>query len=209
MPRRRILIATRFSNCASARPNGCAFIHDSSVSQPPAATLPKISPRNSVPATSSTATIRRIASGSTSSMNDSSISARRSVFAGGTERAVCIARRESGLIPTAESPTGEYLGSAWGYYAQMLIRGLVSYPFVSGAAGNEILHRLRTALVGHVHPVDAVHLADHVARQMVGGADAGGAVGKLAGIAPRVLEQFTWECAAERVEAIHRSVVRG
>ena len=36
----------------------------------------------------------------------------------------------------AFDPTGEYLGSAWGYYAQMLIRGLVSYPFVSGAAGN-------------------------------------------------------------------------
>ena len=46
----------------------------------------------------------------------------------------------------AFDPTGEYLGSAWGYYAQMLIRGLVSYPFVSGAAGNEI-----QAEIGRAH----------------------------------------------------------
>ena len=29
---------------------------------------------------------------------------------GGVRRAICIAKRESGLIPTAESPTGQYLG---------------------------------------------------------------------------------------------------
>lgn len=29
---------------------------------------------------------------------------------GGAPRAICIAKRESGLIPTAESPTGKYLG---------------------------------------------------------------------------------------------------
>ena len=39
---------------------------------------------------------------------------------GGAEKAVCIADRESGLIPTASSPTGQYLGlfqhsaAAWG-----------------------------------------------------------------------------------------------
>jgi hypothetical protein len=39
---------------------------------------------------------------------------------GGADRAVCIADRESGLIPTAQSPTGMYLGlfqhsaEAWG-----------------------------------------------------------------------------------------------
>jgi len=39
---------------------------------------------------------------------------------GGAERAICIADRESGLIPTAQSPTGMYLGlfqhsaEAWG-----------------------------------------------------------------------------------------------
>lgn len=38
---------------------------------------------------------------------------------GGAARAICIAKRESGLIPTAESPSGDYLGlfqhmaSAW------------------------------------------------------------------------------------------------
>jgi hypothetical protein len=29
---------------------------------------------------------------------------------GGATRAICIARRESGLVPTASSPTGRYLG---------------------------------------------------------------------------------------------------
>ena len=29
---------------------------------------------------------------------------------GGAEKAICIARRESGLIPTASSPTGTYVG---------------------------------------------------------------------------------------------------
>jgi hypothetical protein len=29
---------------------------------------------------------------------------------GGADRAICIAERESGLIPSAQSPTGEYLG---------------------------------------------------------------------------------------------------
>jgi hypothetical protein len=29
---------------------------------------------------------------------------------GGADRAICIARRESGLIPTASSPTGMYVG---------------------------------------------------------------------------------------------------
>ena len=29
---------------------------------------------------------------------------------GGADRAICIAQRESGLIPTASSPTGEYVG---------------------------------------------------------------------------------------------------
>jgi hypothetical protein len=39
---------------------------------------------------------------------------------GGAEKAICIADRESGLIPTASSPTGQYLGlfqhsaAAWG-----------------------------------------------------------------------------------------------
>lgn len=39
---------------------------------------------------------------------------------GGAEKAICIADRESGLIPTAQSPTGMYLGlfqhsaEAWG-----------------------------------------------------------------------------------------------
>jgi hypothetical protein len=36
--------------------------------------------------------------------------ATRWVVPGGTKRAICIARRESGLVPTATSPGGHYLG---------------------------------------------------------------------------------------------------
>ena len=36
-------------------------------------------------------------------------------------------------------PSGEYLGSAFGIYSNLLIRGLVGYPHVAGAAGNEIV----------------------------------------------------------------------
>jgi peptide/nickel transport system substrate-binding protein len=36
-------------------------------------------------------------------------------------------------------PSGEYLGSAFGIYSNLLIRGLVGYNHVAGAAGNEIV----------------------------------------------------------------------
>jgi peptide/nickel transport system substrate-binding protein len=37
----------------------------------------------------------------------------------------------------AFDPTGEYLGTAWAWYSNLLIRGLLSYPFLSGEeAGN-------------------------------------------------------------------------
>jgi peptide/nickel transport system substrate-binding protein len=36
-------------------------------------------------------------------------------------------------------PTGEYLSLGWSWYANMLTRGLVNYPFVAGAAGNKVV----------------------------------------------------------------------
>jgi phosphatidylinositol alpha-1,6-mannosyltransferase len=57
-----------------------------------------------------------------------------------------------------------------------------------------------------VEGTDAQELAAAIARLLDDAAlrQRMGAAGRA-----RVLEQFTWECAAERVEAIHRSVVRG
>ncbi len=39
----------------------------------------------------------------------------------------------------AFDPTGEYLGSAWGLYSQLLLRTLVTYNHVAGVAGDEIV----------------------------------------------------------------------
>ena len=59
-------------NAGSFRPKSTAYHHDSTVSHDPAATAPKMIARNSVIAIMTTETTRRMASGSTSSMNDSS-----------------------------------------------------------------------------------------------------------------------------------------
>src|SRR3979409_1283385 len=34
-------------------------------------------------------------------------------------------------------PTGEYLGNAWGLYSNLMLRSLVGYKHLPGAAGNE------------------------------------------------------------------------
>jgi len=36
-------------------------------------------------------------------------------------------------------PTGEYLGSAWGLYSDLLLRNLVTYKHIAGTAGDEIV----------------------------------------------------------------------
>src|SRR5439155_17031043 len=41
-------------------------------------------------------------------------------------------------------PTGEYLGTAFGLYSQLLIRNLVSYNHVEGSAGDQIFPDLAT-----------------------------------------------------------------
>jgi peptide/nickel transport system substrate-binding protein len=46
----------------------------------------------------------------------------------------------------AFDPTGEYLGDAWGVYSNLLVRTLVGYNHVPGAAGNKLIPDIATAL---------------------------------------------------------------
>jgi len=41
-------------------------------------------------------------------------------------------------------PTGEYLGNAWGLYSNLMLRSLVGYKHLPGAAGNETIGDLAT-----------------------------------------------------------------
>ena len=41
-------------------------------------------------------------------------------------------------------PTGEYLGNAWGLYSNLMLRSLVGYKHLPGAAGNESIGDLAT-----------------------------------------------------------------
>jgi peptide/nickel transport system substrate-binding protein len=43
-------------------------------------------------------------------------------------------------------PTGEYLGNAWGLFVNLLLRPLVGYKHQPGAAGNELIGDLATAV---------------------------------------------------------------
>jgi len=46
----------------------------------------------------------------------------------------------------AFDPTGEYLGDAWGILDGLLVRNLVSYEHVAGAAGNVIVPDIATSV---------------------------------------------------------------
>src|SRR3954471_11852169 len=46
----------------------------------------------------------------------------------------------------AFDPTGEYLGNAWALYSNLLIRTLVGYNHVSGAAGNKLVPDLAKSM---------------------------------------------------------------
>lgn len=46
----------------------------------------------------------------------------------------------------AFDPTGEYLGSAWGMYSNLLLRTLLTYKHVKGVEGNELVPDLATDL---------------------------------------------------------------
>jgi peptide/nickel transport system substrate-binding protein len=43
-------------------------------------------------------------------------------------------------------PTGEYLGTAWGIYVNLLMRPLIGYKHLPGAAGNELIGDLATSV---------------------------------------------------------------
>lgn len=43
-------------------------------------------------------------------------------------------------------PTGEYLGTAWGFYTQLLLRTLVTYKHVKGTEGDDLVPDLATDL---------------------------------------------------------------
>ena len=43
-------------------------------------------------------------------------------------------------------PTGEYLGNAWGLYSNLMLRALVGYKHLPGAAGNDLVGDLATAV---------------------------------------------------------------
>jgi peptide/nickel transport system substrate-binding protein len=63
--------------------------------------------------------------------------------AGGTYR---VGWEESFGFTDAFDPTGEYLGNAWALYSNLLVRTLVGYNHVSGAAGNKIVADLATSV---------------------------------------------------------------
>src|SRR5439155_14146009 len=44
----------------------------------------------------------------------------------------------------AFDPTGEYLGTAWGLYSDLLLRNLVSYTHTAGVAGDKIVPDIAT-----------------------------------------------------------------
>ena len=43
-------------------------------------------------------------------------------------------------------PTGEYLGNAWGLYSNLMLRSLIGYKHLPGAAGNDLVGDLATAV---------------------------------------------------------------
>jgi peptide/nickel transport system substrate-binding protein len=43
-------------------------------------------------------------------------------------------------------PTGEYLGNAWGLYSNLMLRSLIGYKHLPGAAGNELIGDLASAV---------------------------------------------------------------
>src|SRR5438067_3413587 len=46
----------------------------------------------------------------------------------------------------AFDPTGEYLGTAWGLYSQLMLRTLVTYKHVLGTAGDQLVPDIATDL---------------------------------------------------------------
>ena len=64
-------------------------------------------------------------------------------LAGGTYR---VGWEQSFGFTDAFDPTGEYLGNAWALYSNLLLRTLVGYNHVAGAAGNVVVPDLATSV---------------------------------------------------------------
>src|SRR4051794_37599321 len=62
------------------------------------------------------------------------------MFTGGTYRTAI----EDFGFTGAFDPTGEYLGSAWGLYSDLLLRTLLTYKHVLGLAGDQLVPDLAT-----------------------------------------------------------------
>src|SRR5207302_1547832 len=65
------------------------------------------------------------------------------VKAGGTYR---VGWENAFGFTDAFDPTGEYLGDAWAVYSNLLVRTLVGYNHIGGAAGNKVVPDLATSL---------------------------------------------------------------
>jgi len=94
----------RFATAATA---GCAIVLSVLASAGPAAAMARSEPRSAGPCA--------LARDDGEAIQDFSIriiqcAADRWPVPGGADKAICIAQRESGLVPTASSATGEYLG---------------------------------------------------------------------------------------------------
>ena len=55
-------------------------------------------------------------------------------------------------------PTGEYLGNAWGLYSNLMLRALVGYKHLPGAAGNVTVGDLATAVADSERQRADLHL---------------------------------------------------
>ena len=86
--------------------------------------------------------IAAVATAIAATMGSASVSKQTSVKAGGTYK---VGWESAFGFTDAFDPTGEYLGAAQAIYSSLLVRTLVGYNHVSGAAGNVIVPDIATA----------------------------------------------------------------
>ena len=77
------------------------------------------------------------------SIGSASVSHKTTVKAGGTYK---VGWESAFGFTDAFDPTGEYLGAAWAIYSNLLVRTLVGYNHVAGAAGNVIVPDIATSV---------------------------------------------------------------
>jgi len=95
---------------------------------------------------------KKSSSGTTTTSGSSSGSQSKSVIGSGTFSSGTPAKGGTYTIGWEQSfgftnnfdPTGEYLGNAWGLYSNLMLRSLVGYKHLPGAAGNQTVGDLAT-----------------------------------------------------------------